>query len=137
MNRYGFLKPKINTGFDLILSVLVRLTLWIQLYPKPSWNQFKRQIKVQQWMTTRGSCGKKKMGGGHQKMLFFFSICSKYWWFQIKRFTRLLEFIKLYILKIEKFSIFTIYQLYIGFNFFSLIFPPEYGPRLGIKWKRI
>ena len=32
------------------------------------------------------------------------------------------------------FFFFIIYQLYIGFNFFS---PPEYSPRPGIKWKRI
>ena len=34
MNQNGFLKPKIKTGFDLIRSVSVRLTLCIQLYCK-------------------------------------------------------------------------------------------------------
>ena len=32
MNKNGFLKPKIEIGFDLIRSVSVRLTWWIQLY---------------------------------------------------------------------------------------------------------
>ena len=50
--------------------------------------------------------------GGIPKMLVF-AIFSKYWWFQTKQFTRLLEFIKLYKQNpLEKIFIFTLYQNY-------------------------
>ena len=53
--------------------------------------------------------------GGSSRKCHLFAIFSKYWWFQTKRFTRLLEFIKLYkqnSLEISLFFIFTTYQNY-------------------------
>ena len=67
-----------------------------------------------QSMTTRGSCVHKHMVTfSGASWIFSPPIFSKYWWFQAKRFTRLLEFIKLNKQNPwEKFFIFTFYQNY-------------------------
>ena len=73
-----------------------------------------------QWMTTRGSYVHKPMltFSGASQIFFFFCNFSKYWWFQTKRFTRLLEFIKLYKQNpVEKFFIFrSVYDTVGSFN---------------------
>ena len=62
-------------------------------------------------MATRGSYG--RIFGGIPKMLFLDAFFSENWWFQTKRFTGLLELIKLYKQNpLDKFFIFTIYQNY-------------------------
>ena len=54
---------------------------------------------------------------GHPENFSFFTIFSKYWWFQTKWFTGLLELLQIYKQNpLEKFFIFTIYQNYIGFK---------------------
>ena len=66
-------------------------------------------------MTTRGSYVHKPMvnfSGASQKF-YFYAIFSKYSWFQTKRFTSLLELIKLYEQNpLQNFFIFTIYLNY-------------------------
>ena len=84
---------------------------------KPPQNQFKKQIKFHQCTATRGSYVHKPIvnfffwGGGGILKCYFYAIFSKYWWFQTKQFTRLLEFIKLYetkpIRELFLFSLFT------------------------------
>ena len=86
--------------------------------PPPARNgiRVKRQIKVWQWFTTRGSYVHKpmvKFGEASRKCYFFVCNFLKILTVSDKTFTRLLEFIKLYKQNpLEKFFIFTIYQNY-------------------------
>ena len=68
-------------------------------------------------MATRGSYVHNSMVdfSGASRKCWFYAIFSKYWWFQTKLFTRLLELIHVQLYKqnpVEKFLIFTIYQNY-------------------------
>ena len=50
------LKPKIKTGFDLIRSVSVRLTWWIQLYPKLIPNSWRIRLRQSPYPNQWRSC---------------------------------------------------------------------------------
>ena len=73
------LKPeyKLIGGFEWIFSYLLKSAAFsLQMsenYLKPPKNPFKRQIKVRQWFTTRGTFVHKAMLGHPKKFIVFFS----------------------------------------------------------------